>query len=73
MKPVRKLVCCAMLIMFGAGCASVELHEQRFLAKPGMQFSDSPLLSDYASIVPQIETGAALSGGGQPTTCNACQ
>ena len=68
-----RAIALGLMVGAGAGCASVELHEYRFLAKPSMQFADSALFADYPAILPQIETGAAASGGSQATTCNACR
>ena len=61
------------LVVAGSGCATIELHEQRFLAKPSMEFSDSAVFSDYSALLPQVQSGLAISGGSQPTTCTACR
>jgi hypothetical protein len=56
----------------GAGC-TVPVHAQRLLAKPGMQFSGSAALGGSSKLLPQVESGAATSGGGQAAGCSSCR
>jgi hypothetical protein len=60
------------LAAVGAGC-TVPVHQQRLLAKPGMQFSGSAALGAPSKLLPQVESGAATSGGGQAAGCSSCR
>ncbi len=60
------------LAAVGAGC-TVPVHAQRLLAKPGMQFSSSAALGGPSKLLPQVESGAATSGGGQAAGCSSCR
>lgn len=60
------------LVIVGTGC-TVPVHEQRLLAKPGMQFSGSAALGGPSKLLPQVESGAATSGGGQTAGCSSCR
>jgi hypothetical protein len=55
------------------GCQSVPAYRQRLVAKPSMQFSRSPVFTYDAGLLPQIESGAASSGGGQAAGCTSCR
>lgn len=61
-----------VLAVVGAGC-TVPVHAQRLLAKPGMQFSGSAALGGPSKLLPQVESGAATSGGGQAAGCSSCR
>ncbi len=60
------------LVIVGTGC-TVPVHAQRLLAKPGMQFSGSAVLGGPSKLLPQVESGAATSGGGQAAGCSSCR
>jgi hypothetical protein len=60
------------LVAVGAGC-TVPVHQQRLLAKPGMQFTGSAALGAPSKLLPQVESGAATSGGGQAAGCSSCR
>ncbi len=60
------------LVIVGTGC-TVPVHAQRLLAKPGMQFSGSAALGGPSKLLPQVESGAATSGGGQAAGCSSCR
>ena len=60
------------LVAMASGCA-VPVHAQRLLAKPGMQFSGSAALGGPSKLLPQVESGAATSGGGQAAGCSSCR
>jgi hypothetical protein len=60
------------LVAVGAGC-TVPVHAQRLLAKPGMQFSGSAALGGPSKLLPQVESGAATSSGGQAAGCSSCR
>lgn len=62
-----------VLAMAGAGCSTVPVHKQRLVSKPGMLFSDSAVFSYQSKIGPQIESGAAASGGAQAAGCTSCR
>jgi hypothetical protein len=55
------------------GCQSIPAYRQRLVAKPSMQFSQSPVFNYDAGLLPQIESGAAASGGGQAAGCTSCR
>jgi hypothetical protein len=55
------------------GCRGVPVHEQRLVAQPNMQFARSPALGSTTRLLTQIETGAALSGGGAAAGCSSCR
>ncbi len=55
------------------GCTGVPVHQQRLVARPNMQFASSPTYTDAVSVLSQIETGAAASGGAQAAGCTSCR
>ena len=59
--------------LIGAGCSTVPVHKQRLVSRPGMQFSNSAVFSYQSKIGPQIESGAAASGGAQAAGCTSCR
>ena len=68
-----KWMAAGLLLSGLSGCRAVPVHQQRHVAKPGMQFSDSPVYSDASAVLGQIETGAAASGGAQAAGCTSCR
>lgn len=74
--PIRSLmirmILGAMAVLI-AGCRAVPVHQQRLVARPNMQFSDSPVFAYQAAILSQIETGAAGTGGAQAAGCTSCR
>lgn len=69
--PLRILL--AIVSVAVAGCAGVPVDQQRLVAKPGMQFSDSPVYAYAARLLYQTEPGAAGSGGAQAAGCTSCR
>ncbi len=61
----------ALLVVF-AGCAAVPVAQQRLVSRPGMVFSDSPVLADRGALAAQLEPGRA-AGGAQAAGCTACR
>jgi len=59
--------------LVATGCAPVPVHQQRLVAKPGMLFSESAVLRVAPALLVQIESGAAISGGGQAAGCTSCR
>lgn len=55
-----------------SGC-TVPVHAQRLLARPNMQFTGSTIFGTQPRLLPQIESGAATSGGGQAAGCSSCR
>ena len=68
-----RVVTVAAILLAGSGCASVPVHQQRLVAKPNMLFSESPVFAYYSKLLPQIEPGAAASGGAQAAGCTSCR
>ena len=64
------LLCAALFL---SGCASVDVHKQRLVSKPNMQFSRAAVYSYSSRIMPQLQPGLAVSGGAQPTSCTVCR
>jgi hypothetical protein len=60
-------------IVNATGCAPVGAHQQRFVSKPNMQFSDSPVFNYQHKLLSQIEPGSATSGGAQAGGCTSCK
>ncbi len=60
------------LVAAGTGC-TVPVHAQRLLAKPAMQFAGAGTAGGASKLLPQVETGAAASGGGQAAGCTSCR
>jgi hypothetical protein len=71
--PGVRLAIAALAVAVLCGCRSVPAYRQRLVAKPSMQFSRSPVFSYDAGLLPQIESGAASSGGGQAAGCTSCR
>lgn len=67
-RPVLALVAAALV----TGCAGVPVAQQRLVSRPGMTFSDSPVLADRGALVAQLEPGRA-AGGAQAAGCTACR
>lgn len=59
-------------LLLAAGC-TVPVQAQRLLAKPAMQFSGSAVFGNQPRLLPQLESGAATSGGGQAAVCSSCR
>jgi len=55
-----------------SGCAGVPVAQQRLVSRPGMLFSDSPVLADRGPLAAQLEPGRA-AGGAQAAGCTACR
>ena len=55
------------------GCSAPAVRQQRLVAKPNMVFSVSPVFSYSSSVLPQLETGSAMSGGAQNAGCTSCR
>lgn len=55
------------------GCRAVPVSQQRWVARPSMQFSDSPVYAYGAAVLSQIESGSAVSGGAQAAGCTSCR
>lgn len=62
-----------VLTVVSMGCRAVPVHQQRFVARPSMQFSDSPVYTYHPGLLSQIESGAAASGGAQAAGCTSCR
>ena len=59
---------------FLAGCSSPAVRQQRLVSKPNMLFSDSSAFTyNSARLLPQLEPGAATSGGAQNAGCTSCR
>lgn len=71
----RLLVPCVTLVFMAGvcGCQTVPVYEQQRVSKPSMQFSQSSVFQYQSTVLSQLETGLAFSGGAQPTTCSACK
>ena len=69
---LRPFTAIAVLLPLLAGCA-VPVHQQRLVSQPNMQFSDSPVFAYQSRLLPQVESGAAASGGGQNAGCTSCR
>ena len=61
-----------VLIAFFVGCAGVPVAQQRLVSRPGMVFSDSPVLAGRGVLTAQLEPGRA-AGGAQAAGCTACR
>ncbi|MDP3073204.1 MAG: hypothetical protein Q8N18_23120 [Opitutaceae bacterium] len=55
-----------------SGCTGVPIVQQRLVSRPGMIFSDSPVLATRGALVAQLEPGRA-AGGAQAAGCTACR
>lgn len=55
------------------GCQAPSVSQQRLVSQPNMLFSDSLPLSFGSRLIPQLETGAAGSGGAANSGCTACR
>lgn len=71
--PIRSVTLLITAAWLAAGCRAVPVHQQRLVARPNMQFSDSPVFAYTAAILSQIETGAAGTGGAQAAGCTSCR
>ena len=61
-------------MVFLTGCAVPAVRQQRLVSKPNMLFSDSPVFTyNAARLLPQLEPGAATSGGAQNAGCTSCR
>ncbi len=69
---VRSLGSLLAALLVVPGCA-VPVHQQRFVSKPSMQFSDSPVFLYQSRLLAQVEPGAAASGGAQAAGCTSCR
>ena len=56
-----------------AGCRSIGLEEQRYLARPGMQFGEQRAAGVGERMASQLEPGRVISGGAQASVCPACR
>lgn len=66
----RYLLPCFALL---CGCRAVPVSQQRLVARPNMQFSESPVYAYGAAVLSQIESGSAASGGAQAAGCTSCR
>jgi hypothetical protein len=66
------LILSGMLVL-ASGCSTVSLGDQVRLARPGMQFTDSPALADAASVLSTVEPGTDDRGGAAASGCTACR
>ena len=55
------------------GCARLNVADQEHLNRPSMGFAESAVHRSDATLLAQIEPGAALSGGAQNAGCSACK
>ena len=62
-----------LILLAGAGCSAVPVHEQRLVSRPGMLFSRSALWSYDARTLSEIQPGRQASGGSQASTCTLCR
>lgn len=70
--PFRVAILVLPLIGVSAGCA-VPVHQQRWVSKPSMQFAQSAVFDYQSKLLPQVESGAAASGGAQAAGCTSCR
>lgn len=70
--PLLLLAAAAALLALFAGCAGVPVAQQRLVSRPGMVFSDSPVLASRGALAGQLEPGRA-AGGAQAAGCTACR
>jgi len=61
------------LVLCLAGCVQVPVNQQRLVSKPNMEFSDSLVFNYQNKLLPQVEPGAAFSGGAQSSGCTSCK
>lgn len=61
------------LALLAGGCSSVPVHKQRLVAKRNMQFSASPAFDYSSRVLGQIESGSAITAGGQSAGCTSCR
>ena len=59
-------------LVAASGCR-VPVHQQRWISKPSIQLSDSPVFNYQSRVLAQIESGAAASGGAQASGCTSCR
>ena len=52
---------------------TLPVNQQRWVSRPGMLFSDSPVFSYQSKLLGQVESGAASSGGAQAAGCTTCR
>ena len=68
----RWLALAALVVL--AGCSAPAVRQQRLVSKPNMLFSDSAAFTyNSARLLPQLEPGAAASGGAQNAGCTSCR
>jgi len=74
-KKMRTLmgVSLGIAVIILAGCSNVPAYEQASLSRPGMLFSDSPVLADAASILSTVEPGTDDRGGASASGCTVCR
>lgn len=63
----------ALPLAWLGGCVQVPVWEQRLVAKPGMIFSESAVLTAQPASLGQIEPGRTGAGGAQPVGCSSCR
>lgn len=56
-----------------SGCSLPSARQQRLVSKPNMVFSESPVFAYDSRLLPQLEPGAAASGGAQNSGCTSCR
>lgn len=72
MRNLSVLLAGGVLAALLPGCAGVPVAQQRLVSRPGMVFSDSPLLNTRGALAAQLEPGRA-AGGAQAAGCTACR
>ena len=63
----------AAAALFAAGCAAVPVYRQERVSQPAMTFSNSLVDDASLKLLPQLESGSAVSGGAQAAGCTACR
>lgn len=69
MKLTVAILACLLLV----GCQPRGIADQRWLAKPNMQFSTSGIFSDSKGLYQQVEPGSAIGPGAQGAGCTSCK
>ena len=67
------LVLSSLALFVVCGCQGPRVSQQRLVSQPNMLFSDSLPLNFSSRLIPQLETGAAGSGGAANSGCTACR
>lgn len=62
----------SVLVFLLTGC-TVPVAKHRRLVRPAMQFSGPAAFGATSRLTPQLESGAAVSGGAQAAGCSSCR